>query len=432
MPRLSKYLAVFALIAATTATTAQAEPEQSPPESPARLSRDQLAAGWIQLFDGETLFGWRATSDANWRVEHGTIVVDAGEPGWLMSTVDWADYELHVEFKAPPETNSGVFLRSTSNPTDPARDCIEVNIAPRENPFPTASLVGRMRVSTTPQPLIDGYAAIHEGEIRTIGPPPQEIDAWDGRWHSFDIEAKGDKLRLKLDGRPLETQSLDVVDDASATPRRGRIGLQFREGAVAFRNVRLRPLRLEPIFNGRDLSGWNTDHAEASEFSVTPEGELHIVNGRGQIESDASYGDFVLQLECFVNGEGLNSGVFFRSIPREFTNGYESQINNVVVDGDPTKPADCGTGGIYRRVSARVVNARDRAWFAKTIVATGPAIAVWVDGLQTTAWTDDRPPHDNPRNGLRTAPGTLSLQGHDPTTDIRFRNLRIAELPPAK
>ena len=35
----------------------------------------------------------------------------------------------------------------------------------------------------------------------------------------------------------------------------------------------------------------------------------------------------------------------------------------------------------------------------------------------------------NPRDGLRTAAGHFSLQGHDPTTDLSFRDLRVAELP---
>ena len=37
--------------------------------------------------------------------------------------------------------------------------------------------------------------------------------------------------------------------------------------------------------------------------------------------------------------------------------------------------------------------------------------------------------NDNPRQGYRAAKGPLSIQGHDPTTDILFRNIRIAELP---
>jgi hypothetical protein len=159
--------------------------------------------------------------------------------------------------------------------------------------------------------------------------------------------------------------------------------------------------------------------------------ELHVTGGPGILETEASYGDFVMQLDCRVDGDGLNSGVFFRSIPRDYANGYESQIHNGIRDGDPTKPVDAGTGAIYRRATARRVVSRDHEWFAKTIIATGPHFAVWVNGYQVTDWTDTRQPHDNPRDGLRLAPGTISLQGHDPTTNIRFRNLLIAELPAA-
>ena len=51
-----------------------------------------------------------------------------------------------------------------------------------------------------------------------------------------------------------------------------------------------------------------------------------------------------------------------------------------------------------------------------------------MNGYQTVDWTDDRKPDDNPRKGYRAAKGTLSIQGHDPTTDLLFRNIRIAEL----
>jgi hypothetical protein len=45
-----------------------------------------------------------------------------------------------------------------------------------------------------------------------------------------------------------------------------------------------------------------------------------------------------------------------------------------------------------------------------------------------TDWTDEREAHKNPRNGLRLEKGTLQIQGHDPTTDLSFRNLRAREL----
>src|SRR5215216_3460140 len=145
----------------------------------------------------------------------------------------------------------------------------------------------------------------------------------------------------------------------------GWIGLQSREGAVAFRNVRLKPMGLQPLFNGRDLDGWNKERAEKCQFQVTGRGELHLSNGPGQIETVRDYTNFVLQLECKVNGKALNSGVFFRTLRKARWAGYESQIQNSFVDGDRTKPKDFGTGGIYRRQPARRVVADDFKWFSK-------------------------------------------------------------------
>ncbi len=55
---------------------------------PTRLLSDkELAEGWLQLFDGHTLFGWTANSDAEWKVEDGVILVESGTPGQLMTNV---------------------------------------------------------------------------------------------------------------------------------------------------------------------------------------------------------------------------------------------------------------------------------------------------------------------------------------------------------
>src|SRR5688572_29219282 len=78
---------------------------------PNQLSPHEIGEGWIQLFDGETLYGWKASSDADWKVADGVITVSSGKPGLLCTTSPFADYELRVDFRAPAETNSGVFLR---------------------------------------------------------------------------------------------------------------------------------------------------------------------------------------------------------------------------------------------------------------------------------------------------------------------------------
>ncbi len=196
--------------------------------------------------------------------------------------------------------------------------------------------------------------------------------------------------------------------------------------------IAFKPRGLAALFNGKDLTGWKAFEGDPkrnkSKFEVTPAGELHVTNGPGDLQTEKQFADFVLQLECKTNGKNLNSGVFFRCVPDQYQNGYEAQIHNGYKDNDRTRPIDFGTGAIYRRVPARKVVANDNEWFTMTVVADGPHVATWVNGYQTVDWTDDRKPADNPRQGLRTAAGHLSIQGHDPTTDILFRNIRIAEL----
>ncbi len=375
-----------------TETPASAPPAPSDVPLPAgTLDAELWADGWISLFDGETLFGWEAGSDADWRVEDGAIVVSSGEKGLLTTTTEFTDYTLRAEFCAAPGTNSGIFLRTPARPTDPTKDCYELNIAPPDNPFPTGSLVGRQKADVEPA----------EG------------------WRQFEVTLMGPRVTVLLDGQ----QVLDYTDPQPLG--RGRIGLQLNEGEVAFRRILLKPLGTEPIFNGKDLAGWNTYPEMESRFTVREGGELHVAGGRGQLETQQSYGDFLLQLEVRTNASHLNSGIFFRCIPGETMNGYEAQIHNGFHDGDRTRPIDCGTGGIFRRQDARVVAANDQQWFAMTLVAQGRHMAVWVNGLQVTDWTDTRDQDPNPRNGLRLEPGTIMLQGHDPTTDISFRNLRI-------
>jgi hypothetical protein len=363
------------------------------------MTEQQLRDGWISLFDGRTLFGWKEVVDANWKVEQGAIVVSEGPVGLLRTTSQFSDYILQLEFRAPPETNSGVFLRTSPEPTDVKRDCYELNIAPADNPFPTGSLVGRSKV---------------------------EQAATTGEWQTFEVRVERDNVQVSLDGR----QVLTYRD-----PRplgRGFIGLQHNQGRVEFRNIRLKPLGLEPLLEGTDLSQWDTSLADQSRFEILTDGQLQISGGPGQLESRGRWGDFVLQIEAMTQGDGLNSGLFFRSIPGDRTMGYESQIHHGYIDGDRSRPQDFGTGGIFRRQPARRVMPDDHAWFYKTLVVEGPHMAVWVNGLQVTDWTDSRPKNQNPRRGLRLEPGTIILQGHDPSTRMEVREIQIGELIPRR
>jgi hypothetical protein len=192
-----------------------------------------------------------------------------------------------------------------------------------------------------------------------------------------------------------------------------------------------RPTHAKPIFDGKTLDGWKLFQGdpkrELTKFEVTKDGELRATNGPGDLQTTAKYSDFALRLECKTNGKALNSGIFFRCIEGQYQNGYECQIQNGYKDDDRTKPSDFGTGAIYRRLAARKIVASDNEWFSLTLIAVGPTMATWVNGYPVLVWTDDRPKDENPRKGLRLEAGHLSIQGHDPTTDLLFRKMTIAD-----
>lgn len=363
----------------------------------ARLPIEQTREGWIRLFDGHSFFGWQISGPANWRIEDQAIVVDAGEKSLLCTSVPWEHYELRLEIKADPQTNSGVFLRTPLAPDDPATDCYEVNIAPLSNGYPTGSVVGRVR--TADDIVLD----------------PE-------RWYVLEMRLVDSQLTVKLDG-----ETVAEYED-SAPLAAGFIGLQHNSGPVAFRDIRLRPIGGQELID-QQLSHWKAYPEMAGKFTIDDEGQLSVTGGLGQLETVEQFADFVLLTEAKTVSENLNSGIFFRCLPGEQLNGYECQINNVMKDGDPLQPADCGTGGIFRRTDARLIAAGEAEWFSLMLVVHGNHVAAWVNGLQVTDWVDTRDPDPNPRRGQRLEAGTVMLQAHDPSTDVLFKSLRIQPIP---
>ena len=369
-----------------------------------QLSADEIADGWVQLFDGETLFGWKANSDVNWSATDGVITADKGtKPGLLLTSVPFADYELRCDFWMAKGGNSGVFLRTPFVPTDPGVDCYELNICDTHpQGFNTASFVKRHK-------------------------PTKEVSGEEA-WKTFHVRAEGPRVVVKFDGEEV----LDFTDKTDKPLKSGFIGLQMNQGLVKFRNVFVRPLGTKELFNGKDLAGWREVPGSKSKFEVL-DGAIHVTNGQGYWESEATFANFVLQAQVKTNGDALNSGIFFRGLPGKegAYPGYEFQIQNGIKNGDRSQPADYGTGAIFRRQAARFVVSNDREWTTLTLVADGPTFATWVNGLPVTVWTDERKPHasNNAREGLRLEGGHLSLQGHDPTTNLDFRNIRAVELP---
>lgn len=346
----------------------------------APLTDEELAEGWIALFDGGSLFGWDRLGSSEWAVEDGAIRVDSGAGGMIATSVRYMNAQVIAQMTLRRETNMGVVMRGSfeGHPSENGSAPFTIS-AGEEDRDVTISLTA-------------------QGGSVTLS------EYVDGAWNEVETHASADLNRL------------------------GRVAfLYYGQGGVTVHSVKLRPMGTESIFNGEDLSGWNNPWPErASVFSVV-DGALNIKDGNGQIETDAVYRDFLLQMEVFSNGEHLNSGVFFRGPVGVFWRGYESQLRNQWLRDDRTRPVDYGTGGIYARQPARKVVANDFEWFYKTIVVDDNRFAVWVNGYQVADLHEVRPPVTNfdGKAGFVTEAGTIHLQGHDPATDLSFREMFI-------
>lgn len=372
------------------------------------LTEDELRAGWISLFDGVTLFGWDVPEGTNWHVEDGCITADSGKVSLLQTPFAFDDFEFRCDFHLATGGNSGVFLRTAEQSSNPAKDTYELNICDSHKSHKTGSFVGR-----------------HVAE---------NVPAVEGEWHTFHVTCNGNNIKVLLDDK----QIVDFTDESDAARSSGRIGLQMNQGHVAFKNVFLRPLSYKELFGGKDLAGFRDVPGSKGSFEAR-DGVIHAEGGPGFLETEKTFSDFMLHVEANIHdekaiadGRPANSGVFFRAMQgteKAQSNGYEMQIQHDYKDGDRSKPLDFGSGGIYRRQPARYVPANNNEWFTETLIAQGNKFATFVNGYQVLNWTDEREPNENPRKGQRLEPGHLSLQGHDPTTNLDFRSLRVHELP---
>ncbi len=363
----------------------------------ARLSKEELDFGWIRLFDGQSMMGWKPSSNANWKVDNGTLSVDSGEKGFLFTTSRFGDFELKLEFLADEKTNSGVFMRCPLEPKSPAKDCYELNIAPLDNPFPTGSLVERVKVNT-----------------EVVG----ELDS--NAWHMLHAHVDGEQVRVWVDG----IEATDYKDDTKLTS--GYIGLQFREGKVQFRNIRARPIVYKSLPT-KELKDWSLSKGDGFEATLLESGELRLHGGKGYVELLQSHGNFCLQARAKTMAEEVNSGIFFRCIPGDPLNGYECQVHHGF-NGDRRLPIDGGTGAIFRRQAARAVLSDEGQTAHITLIADGAHVASWVEGIQVVDWADDRPEDANPRKGKLLEAGTIQLQSHDAKCDVVFESLGISPL----
>jgi hypothetical protein len=171
--------------------------------------------GWTTLVDGtKGLDNFNRVGEANWSGTDGAIQATAGgsNPAYLVTKVPYKDFELHAEFWASDDANSGIFMRCQNPGAINDESCYEANIFDTR-PDPTYGTGAIVKVAKLNGPMIKAG----------------------GKWNSYDITVRGNRLIVVLNG----TRTVDVEDSKFAS---GPIALQWGRGTIKWRKVEIKPL----------------------------------------------------------------------------------------------------------------------------------------------------------------------------------------------
>ncbi len=160
----------------------------------------------------------------------------------------------------------------------------------------------------------------------------------------------------------------------------------------------------KPLFNGKDLSGWQV---HGTERWYVEDGLLVCESGPdaeyGYLATEQTYKNFVLELEFKQAADG-NSGVFFRSsLDGTKISGWQVEV----------APPDHDTGGIYESYGRgwleQIPEEKEGIlkmgeWNNLRIEVNGDRVQTFLNGKPMVDLTDDK---------IGAANGVIALQIHD-------------------
>jgi len=185
--------------------------------SRAPLLRRTKEPAWgkqIKLFNDMNLDGWHASGKNQWKVDSGMLRNPWSESN-IMTDQVFNDFKLHIEFRIPANSNSGIYLRGR----------YEVQILDsKENE----------------EPWIGGLGAIYGFIV-----PTEQAAKGPGQWQTFDVTLVGRLVTLVLNGKTVIcNQEIPGITGGALDSQEGEPGpvmIQGDHGAVDFRNIFITP-----------------------------------------------------------------------------------------------------------------------------------------------------------------------------------------------
>ena len=204
------------------------------------LTAAERAEGWQLLFDGETTDRWRGFRRQDmpgWMVEEGELR-RVGGGGDIVTTEQFDDFELKVDWKVQAGGNSGIMFRVSEEwdrtwKTGPEMQVLD-DERHRDGRRPITSAGSNYALHAAAEGAVRPAEAWNEARILVNGGHVEhwlngvkvvEYELWSDEWDELVAASKWDTL------------------SGYGRQRRGHIALQDHGDWVAYRNIKIRPLR---------------------------------------------------------------------------------------------------------------------------------------------------------------------------------------------
>jgi len=208
-----RWVALVAMVCAFAGMAAAAEEAKAPAAT--GLSEEEAKEGFVSLFDGKTLDGWRGAVKG-YAAENGLLVCQKKGGGNLMTVREFGDMVLRFEFRFEAGGNNGLSVRGH-----------EIQI-------------------------LDDYAPKHKnlkpcqyhGSIYCKVPAKRGATKPAGEWNTEEVEIKGTQWKVTINGKVTLESDISKVPGLEGVAKRTKASIGFLGHGcrVEFRNLRVKEL----------------------------------------------------------------------------------------------------------------------------------------------------------------------------------------------
>jgi hypothetical protein len=181
----------------------------------------------------------------------------------------------------------------------------------------------------------------------------------------------------------------------------------------------------KPLSDGKTFQGWKP--AEENRDTWTIQDGAFVAHGNRchlfYAGDEKPFKNFDLKVDVMTEPNS-NGGIYFHTHyqPEGWPKGgFECQVNNTHSDW-------IKTGSLYGLINIANSPAQDGEWWTQEIIVQGNSVTVLVDGKKVLQYNE--PPGVQPGKDFerKVSGGTFALQGHDPKSVVRYKNIRVKRL----